>query len=260
MLKVLAGSALISLAAYMVFDSTKEDFKPSLPLLPPIHFLTEQQTRHLLVTDFDQFGLGMNDVNLRAVGVDDINECLEKWGNSATGWTNTQKKKVQAAIELVERKMQGMQKFSQGFKNNMNDIDWNVACTIYPYYLQGLPHTRGDIIFITDKLVATTSLPQLAGILMHEKTHIWQRKFPSKMEQWMSLHGFEKSAKVSSTPLERRNPDINEYLYKNQEGDELGVKFSNKNPADLNDVENYSLELDHPYEQFASKVQSMLVD
>ena len=244
MLKLIGATALLSGMAYMCYDTKQETYIH----VPEVHFLSEQQTRHLLLIDFDNFGLTLNPVNIRANGEDNINDLLGKWATSSTSWTDLQKSKIRQAIDQVQTSLA----FSKTFKDQMNTIDWNIAATIYPYYLQGLPHTRGDIIFLTDKLVSTYSISQLASILVHEKTHVWQRKFPEKMEQWMKTNGFERIGKADS--LERANPDNDGQIYKNENGQQLGVRFITAQPKDMNDVA-YSEQSDHPYEQFASQVQ-----
>ena len=249
MLKLLGASALLSTIVYMCFESQKEtyNYKPA-----PVTYLTEQQTRHLILTDFDNFGHTLNPANLKASGVESLQECLEKWASSSTAWTTPQKTKIAQAVEEVQIKLRTIPAFSKSFQDQMNGIEWNVAATIYPYYLQGLPHTRGDIIFLTDKLVSTYSVAQLADILLHEKTHVWQRKFPEKMQQWMKMHGFELVGPADN--LERRNPDNDGQIYKNESDQQLGVRFTSAYPKDMTDVV-YSEHLDHPYEQFASQVQ-----
>jgi hypothetical protein len=214
----------------------------------PINFLSLQQTKHLLETDFDGYGSSLNLTNLKACGVSDFPDLISKWSRSAMGWTLPQQEKLKEAIKIVEHTITTRASILPT-KKQLSDIEWNFACTIHPYYLDGLSHTRGDIIFLSDKVVSQSSVKSLAGILLHEKIHIWQRKFPEDMKAWIAQKGFEATHRVFDDSLERSNPDTNGIIYK-----DLGVKFTSLNPLDLHSVK-YNSSRDHPHEQMAYEIQ-----
>lgn len=118
-------------------------------------------------------------------------------------WTSLQKKKIEEAIDLVQRKLKTTMYFSTGFIDSINDIDWTLSCSVDPQYLSGV----GEVVFLADKLVNTLSIEDLAKTLMFEKIKIWQRKFPSKMS--VKSRGYEQLVNY----VKQFEPNTNDPIY-----------------------------------------------
>jgi hypothetical protein len=243
--------AFLLLIVWLSQKRKTEDYTPTATV-----FLTQPQTQHFLHSDQDFFGRSLNQVNLEANGVVHHQDLLDKWSSSARDWTPEETKKLKDACAIVDYVIST--KIKDPFKSQLRVLSWQLAKTIHPYYLDGLPHTREDLIFLTDKTVAELDTKQLARILLHEKAHIWSRRYPEEMKGWMERHNFKPVEKIENDGLQRRNPDVDEWTYENDQQKLLGVRFASTAPRDLHDVQSYHVKMDHPFEQFASSVEQYI--
>ena len=250
MLYTLVALVVLGLLVWVAFKRKSEDYQPR-----PVTFMTAQQTADFLSTDLDGYGLSLNKINLEGNGVFNYKDLIEKWSTSAMSWKPEEIQKLRDAALIADYHINTHLKGDT--KKQMSDLEWKFAKTMHPYLCDGLPHTRDDVIFLTDKAVALSDLRALARLLIHEKTHVWQRKYPEAMNAWMDGQGFKRIKSVYEDPMQRRNPDVDEWIYQNEQGETLGVQYNTQTPANLSDVK-YQLNLDHPYEQFASKMEKMV--
>ena len=222
----------------------------------PTSFLSKDTTKYFLSGDVDEYGSKLNFVNLESCGVVSYQDLLDKWSTSATDFTSHEKKLLQDAALLADYQIN--KNIPNPMGSQLQTIGWLFAKTIHPYYLDGLPHTRLDVIFVTDKILSTFSNERLAALLVHEKIHLWQRKYPDEMQGWIDRQKYRKVKRVLEDGLQRMNPDVDEWLYENEQGDLLGVRFNSVKPLDLYDVSNYSKDNEHPHEQMAYQLQQSL--
>ena len=249
-LYILVACVVLAGLIWIAFKRRSEDYTPK-----PVIFLTQQQTSDFIRNDADGYGLSLNQTNLEGLGVFNHQDLIEKWSTSAMAWKPEEIQKLRDAALIADYHINTHLKGDT--KRQMSEIEWKFAKTMSPYLCDGLPHTREDVIFLTDKAVALSDLRSLARLLIHEKTHVWQRKYPEAMNAWMDKQGFRRVKNVLEDPLQRRNPDVDDWIYENSEGQMLGVQFNSTTPFSLSDVK-YQLQLDHPFEQFASKMEKMV--
>ena len=248
---IVAALVLLTVLALLVWLMMKRKKEDYVPL--PITLLNKEQTEHFLKSDLDGYGRSLNTINLEANGVIHHQDLLDKWSSSASSFTQEEHDKLKEACNVADYIIKS--KLDDPFSAQLCTIDWQIAKSIHPYYLDGLPHTRADIIFLTDKVIALSSVETLAGLLLHEKVHLWQRKYPEEIEGWCERYNFVKVKPVDTNPLERRNPDVDGYIYfKN--GKQLGVSFLSHQPKDNLDV-LFEVNQDHPYEQLAYAIQRL---
>ena len=241
----------IAVLMYVLVQKKAEQYKPT-----QIYFLTHDQTQHFLLHDSDGYGASLNKVNLHAAGVINYRDLIDKWSTAASEWKPFEIQKLKDAAQIADFHINTQLK--DPFKSQMNHIEWQFAKTMHPYFCDGLPLTRSDIIFLTDKVVAQSSLKRLAKILIHEKSHIWSRKFPGEMQGWVERKGYKKLQRVSDDGLQRSNPDIDEWIYLHPKGNVAGVRYNSATPKDLFDVQFYDQKEDHPYEIFAQAVEKII--
>lgn len=97
----------------------------------------------------------------------------------------------------------------------MNSIPWKFAMTNNAIEL-GLPHTRGDIIFIPEcKLNRTRE--KMIRTLIHEKIHIYQRMYPCLFINTLSKMGYKKLGKINNREI-LKNPDTDNSIYLHPDG------------------------------------------
>ena len=222
-------------------------------------FLTKEQASQFLNDNSDQFATQFNSLNLYASGRQSIPDLLSKWSSSTDSFSNEEKEKCKQAISIVKQTIQQKIKDHQ-FKNQLQSIRWQLGKTIYPYYCDGLPHTREDIIWLSDKTLTHSSVRRLARLMLHELIHIWERFFSQDMDRWMEKQGFKVVGYIKDDPLYRCNPDVNDKKYQNKEGTTLYARYKNQTPSSLMDVDflNGQSNLEHPYEQLAYKMEQLV--
>ena len=118
------------------------------------------------------------------------------------------------------------------------NLPW-VFCSSNYYYEQGLPHTRGKIIFCIEGTQIST--------ILHERIHVLQRHNPEIFEKYYIEREFKKSKQVN--PLKRANPDIQSHP------DYNGLIYNSEYPQRITDCNN-SLP-DHPNEITAYEIANL---
>ena len=224
-----------------------------------ISFMTKEQASHFLMNDPDGYGTGFNSINLYASGRQTTAELLSKWASSTDSFTEEEKNKLRDAVALVRESIRKKIK-DKRFQQQLLSIKWQFAKTIYPYYVDGLSHTRFDIIWISDKTIANSNLNRLAKLCIHEYIHIWERSFPESMEDWIETQGFIPIGKLKDDPMYRCNPDVNDKQYQDKNGMIMYAKFRSQSPSNLMDVAfpDDSFKNEHPYEHLAYKMEQII--
>ena len=131
-----------------------------------------------------------------------------------------------------------------------NKYIWKFAL-IDEVYEEGFPHTRMDIIFLSPKVITYTE-DNLTKILIHESIHIYQRYNKSEINKYLSDNGYIISRKRDSEPLIRANPDLDEYIYKDKNGEEMINKYKSSTPTGINDI--IPSKNEHPFETMAYEI------
>ena len=130
---------------------------------------------------------------------------------------------------------------------------------------QGFPHTLGDYIFLPSNFFETTVSSRQRQTLIHEKVHIFQKKFTLQtnvliLQFWKyKIHDLKKNLTDNSTI--RSNPDVNDILYSRKET-VCFQKYRSDNPASLGDsvlagtcgTDTY----EHPYEKMAYTIADII--
>jgi hypothetical protein len=183
-----------------------------------IYFLSRQQTADFLGADDDGFIQRLTRCDLRA------RQCLSHYEYrqisvlSADEFTPDEKNKLMNCCREANRYFDGMP-----------NIPWIFAKAQYE---QGLPHTRGDVIFLSGLHDTPT--------LVHERVHIYQKRMPSLCRE--ACRGY---VQVSGTEeLYRSNPDTDSRLWV-KDGKMCGKFYNSKNPMSIHDCSQRAL---HPLE------------
>jgi hypothetical protein len=249
---LLALLVLITSLIWCYHRIRKEQYK-----VPVIKFLNTEQAKDFLMGDYDGYLGKLTPMNVYALGVDGKDTLREKWVTSVDAFSKEEKEKLSIAIELAENAIRTIH--DEKFRKQLQSIDWQFAKTIHPYYLDGYAHTRADMIWLTDKLIAIYSIPRLARLLVHEKTHLWQRKHPKAMRAWNRDQGFTPIGKLSDVHMSRQNPDLDDYLYADKQGRKMMVIFNKEFPRDLSDVTfTLGVKMEHPNEALAYQLEKIV--
>ena len=141
----------------------------------------------------------------------------------------------------------------------LSNIPWKFATFSlgeFPY-----PHTHGDMIFLpegwTNKENNLDIIYQMSITLIHEKLHIYQRMYPLYthlflLQVWNmqidnSVDHFSKGYENVNVSI-RRNPDTNNFIYKDAQNNSILPYFKQMNKNDSHEITD---KRDHPFEQMA---------
>lgn len=121
-------------------------------------------------------------------------------------------------ILLIQKCNDILKKFSQ----RMYSIPWNIVL-ISNHIENGYPHTHGNVIVISPRLLKSNNDINIINTLIHEKVHIFQRLYPELCNTIITKMGFYKfmkkvdvdvfSRQIRYTIYPRSNPDLDEYVY-----------------------------------------------
>lgn len=135
-----------------------------------VSFLTKQDLQTFFKEDPDHYFHSFNDVNLHAQGYKSIDDMIQQAVNAASEFTEDEKQLLIRESQVIDKKLLTFTKISNYPSQLVASIPWRFAKVSGKIYEKGYPHTRENIIFLSDYVLNLEMLPQ---ILVHEKTHIF---------------------------------------------------------------------------------------
>ena len=224
---------IICIISYFVYSSSViETFKVDNNI-----YLTQEETINFIRNDTDKYISSLSPFDLEARDVRSPQEYMNKIINDCYNFTDSQKTKLNNCSKIARN----------FFDNN---YVWKFA-VIGDAYEEGFPHTRTDIIFISPKILNYNET-DLITILIHESIHIYQRYNKTEMNKYLKDKGYSVSRRRDSEPFIRANPDLDEYIYKDKNGDELLYLYKSSMPNGINDIIPNKNE--HPFETMAYEI------
>jgi hypothetical protein len=227
-----------------------------------IYFMSYEETNAYLLKDRDNYVKNFSDVDLYARKVNTKDEYKESISKCSISFTNKQKNILIECIKIVDNFFDKYNKIVNG--KEINKIKWKLALTYKNNnfeYEEGLPHTRENIIFITDSLIPdeNNNYDNLIKILVHEKIHIYQKYNSKLFEDIIKSMGYmilpEYKIDKDKLYLRRSNPDINNTIYYNPVNNkDMVFYYSSKTPHGINDISTNNFSLEHPYEFIAYEI------
>ncbi len=247
---------------------------------PKIHFMTKLETRNFIKHDRDKFITGLDEVNLKARGVKFPETYLKITSKSATNFSEEEKSKLTKAINIACEKLDN----TSAKELKRNGIDkrkmwemlqtWTLAKTKDRVLEMGMPHTREDVVFLSEYYLAVNmdNINKLVRTMIHEFIHIYQRKYSDEYNAFLKDHEWEIHPYNEND--KRINPDLDDNVWKRpaQKGEtatkatrlEAGgykifiARFKNRDPKDLKDIDLKDSRYEHPYEYYAYKLSQEL--
>ena len=131
--------------------------------------------------------------------------------------------------------------------SKFNKIPWKFGIIKGKLYENGLPHTRKDVIILPKRSIKRNT-KSLIELLIHEKTHIFQKIYPEYAQNYIKQNNFVKSG--LNKGIVRANPDIDDYIYADSSGNELKAVYRN-NAKSIRDVIISDQYYEHPFERMA---------
>lgn len=216
-----------------------------------IVFLDKAETTYYLLQDNDLYISSMTIPDIIARGCKTHNEYLKKASESAMSFSEDEK-------ILLEKSILDAQFFLKNLSHPfikpvlLDTFSWKIALTSN-IYENGLPHTREDIIFLSQDSMKLSSA-DLTKLLIHEYIHIYQRKNKSEFQFELLKRGYISWKKRNYYPRIRSNPDLDEYIYIHPNGTIMLTLYKSDTPKDINDIVQPNHNYEHPNEEIAYEI------
>ena len=226
-----------------------------------VYFMTSKETKSFLLKDEDNYVNNLTKYDLYARKVKSSNEYLNNISNSSIDFSKEEISRLTKCSYDADKFFRNLSdKYLNG--KEISKIKWIYSITDKNVYEEGLPHTRMNIIFLSNKIFKNTD-NELTSTLIHEKIHIYQRYNPllfNKIIASMNYSIVDKSS-IEKNHLIRSNPDVNNNIYIDNNTKKLLVcKYRNEKPNSINDVIINSFAIEHPYEKIAYDIANYYND
>ena len=153
----------------------------------PLTFLSKPEIYSLLIDDKDQYYDTFTIYDLRARHVQSLDEYKQKISKQSKAITQKLKLKIKQYTTIIDELLKTI-KLDWFNGQKASKISWKIAYIHGLKYEHGLPHTRNDVIIITKPTHLFTTL-------VHEKVHLYQKKYPNDVERYLLQKGFERVRK-----------------------------------------------------------------
>lgn len=225
-----------------------------------IEFLTKEETQQFFKNDVDGYIEQLTLPDLIAQRTTSHSEFQTNIIKASAHFTLKEKEKCIQACTLADKWFRTNMPSLPGIDNiKLATLKWKLSLTRGKANEEGLPHTRTDIIFLSDE-VLTLSLKELTRTLIHEKVHVYERLFPHHIDIWMNKSGYKRYNRLTKYKLARSNPDVDGWTYINPNGIETVVLYRSDNPKGIDDVIYPGPQhpnTEHPYETLAYMIDNM---
>ena len=240
---------VILLIIIIILFSSLEFFKND-----ELQVLTKEQLLNILLNNNDNYYERFTNLDLKVRNVNSIEEYKKKIIHVCDSCNSMEYKKILLDINKVNKILKEYKII--GFDGNKAaNIKWKIGIVNNNLYENGLPHTRGDVIIIPKNLLNSY---RLKNILLHEKIHVYQKMYSYDIQQYFENNGFVKS-RYKNVHV-RANPDIDEFIYKNKNNEEMMCIYID-NPNSILDVTYLpynDIINEHPLEYMAYTIESKL--
>lgn len=221
-------------------------------------FLSKNETASFLEEDKDRYVKSLSPVDLYARKSNDASHYISKIKRCASFFTDVEKAKLIRCSKLADKFLKSYVYHDTIPGKDIAKIQWKFAITRKNetnQYEGGLPHTRSDIIFLSDYVINDNiALGKddtiLTNTLIHEKVHIYQRQYELIIRKLIAKMGYNVASNVEHK-LKRSNPDIDDKTYYDKDSNVLVFEYNSATPENINDVKNNDFSSEHPYERIA---------
>lgn len=214
------------------------------------YFMNKKELEEYLIKDIDNYYKNFSDYDYKVRNITNLEAYHTNIKKACIDVTDNNKKKLTECIDNANNKLN---KYScVGFDGKKcANIKWKIGLVKDKIYEEGYPHTRNDVIIIPKFLL--NSKEQLTNTLIHEKIHVYQKTYPDDIKEYLKTNGFTKYKLRKEINKTRSNPDMDEWIYKNKDGDIMMAEYMD-NPKSIMDVKTIPInnsKYEHPFEYMA---------
>lgn len=217
---------------FIYLNRPRERFEEDVKVI----FMTKEEVQLFMINDRDDYIKNLSIYDLRARRVSTNDEYKELVIHSCLNFDGEQMEKLKRCSK-------------EAIKHFRNGKDWRFALVSYKYE-EGFPHTREDIIFLSPAVINYDDMT-LTKTLIHESIHIYQRYNRDEMDEYMIRNGFERVRRRDRGTLVRSNPDLDDFIYRDKNGNEMVAVYNSEYPRSIGDVKMVSSNMEHPFEYMA---------
>jgi hypothetical protein len=220
-----------------------------------VTFLSLKQTHEFLHSDPDNYSMSLSPLDLYARKASIEFDYRRRSSAAAKDFTDDQKQRYSAAAARADKFFATLQ-IDRLDCYKFVHIPWVFALTRDKEYEDGLPHTRANIIFVSDSV--DESPERLTRTLIHEKVHIYQRMYTEAIAQYLHYNNYIIWKQRMGVPRIRANPDLDPYIYMDPKTKApMLCLYASDKPESITDVEHKFVDYEHPFEEMAYKIDKL---
>lgn len=191
-------------------------------------------------------------LDLKARGIKKVKDYFPIIRDSIDQFTPEEKEMLIEWMQKADERFSSI--YIEGFDGKKaSRLKWKIICMKGHCYENGFPHTIDDTIVLYKEMMDGMSEKDWISLLMHEKVHIYQRKYKKDMKRYLRANRFDVIHNYDSS-RRRANPDIDAHVYR--KGNRIyETRYRTQHPNGIHDCVNKRHE--HPYEEMAYKIEKM---
>lgn len=211
-----------------------------------VEFLDKEEITGLLMTN-DAFYSTFFEKDLEARGVSSIAEYKKKVvAKSGSSFTWFDKIKLAICARKADKRLR---------IKNIESVEWRIGCVDNSAYESGLPHTLSNTIVLTRDIMETYSMKELENTLIHEKVHLYQKRYPEEVDAHLKSRGFTRTRKREKDDSIRANPDTDDMIWIHQPSGDVYKAEYREHPKSVSDIVSQQIK-EHPYEMMAIEAEN----
>ncbi len=218
-----------------------------------VYFMNKKELEDYLIKDVDDYYKNFSEKDYKVRNVNNIDDYHNNIKKACIDINDTNNKILNECINTANYKLNNYKYVGFDGKKCANII-WKIGLVKDKLYEEGYPHTRHDVIIIPISLL--NNKKQLINTLIHEKIHVYQKTYPEDIEEYLKENGFTKYKLRKDYNNTRSNPDMDQWIYKNKNGEIMIAEYMNepKSIMDVNIKPNNSSKYEHPFEFMAYNI------
>lgn len=242
----------------IIFYFLNINLKKKVEFFNNIFFLDNTELYNILIDDSDNYYKSFYDKDLYSRKIKSIDEYKKLILYSVYNFTDKQKNKI---IKCINEANIFFERINLDFlcSKKINEIPWKLGCIKGKLYENGLPHTRNNIIIISYNNIDNYSENKLIKTLIHEKIHVYQKKYINDINIYLVKNNFIKFKKRDKNDNIRANPDLDKWIYMDNDKNIYSALY-NSNPKSIEDIIYYpknNQSFEHPFEKMAIEIENM---
>ena len=225
-----------------------------------IYFLNKNDLSDILSKDEDNYYKTFFNYDLYARNIKNIDEYKLKIKDSVVNLTEKQKNKLIECCNIVDEKIKKIN--FDGFNGlKASNIMWKIGAIKGKSYENGLPHTRKYIIVLPIEKINLKTTKQLCTLLCHEKVHVYQKKYKEYIDKYLKKNNISILKKREEKDMVRANPDLDNYIYTNNNNIIYSAKYNSAKPSSIVDIKynnDGTQSSEHPFEKMAIDIENLI--